>query len=90
MRSNDSRPSKKKPTRRRGGDSPWKGVCLGSLCAALALLALSALLKGQSANPRGSTGFVMLDGLLALAELLSWVMAGVGGIGWMLTRSASR
>ena len=30
--------------------------------------------------------FKIVDGLLALGELISWVMVGVGGIGWILSR----
>jgi hypothetical protein len=36
----------------------------------------------------GGTGdaFKIMDGLLALGELGSWVLVGVGAIGWVLTR----
>ena len=29
---------------------------------------------------------MIVDGLLALGELTSWVMVGLGGIGWILSR----
>jgi hypothetical protein len=30
--------------------------------------------------------FVIMVALLAFSELISWVMVGVGGIGWILCR----
>ena len=32
---------------------------------------------------------IILNGLLALAELICWTLAGVGGIGWIMTRQRS-
>jgi uncharacterized membrane protein YciS (DUF1049 family) len=68
--------------------SPWRegfrAACLLSLVFAISLMLISRTI------PRGNTEqasplFLMADGLLALAELLSWLAVGLCGIAWMLS-----
>ena len=66
--------------------SLWKGVCLGSLCTAGILYATSWVFSIYGQRSGDTSWFKIVDGLLALGELISWVMVGVGGIGWILSR----
>ena len=64
----------------------WKRVCLGSLCSAAILLAMGRAFSVYSQHSRDAFWFIIVAGLIALGELVSWVMVGVGGIGWILGR----
>jgi hypothetical protein len=44
------------------------------------------VVANSAANSTDSRWFTILDGLLALGELASWTMVGIGGIGWIISR----
>jgi hypothetical protein len=64
----------------------WKGGCIGSLCMAVILVVSGKLVALLARNSTDTSWFLNLDGLLALGELVSWTMAGIGGIGWIVSR----
>lgn len=66
--------------------SRWKRVCLISLCTAGIFLVIGKVVAISAENSTGGSWFKILDGLLALGELASWTMVGVGGIGWVMSR----
>lgn len=69
-----------------GWRSTWKWICLGSLGLAGILFAASKVFEGHNQESADLPWFKIASGLLALGELLSWAMAGIGGIGWALAR----
>ena len=66
--------------------SLWKRICLASLCLAIVFLGLGKLLAASAKSSPPAARFLILDGSLALGELVGWTMVGVGGIGWILSR----
>ncbi|MHB8956698.1 MAG: hypothetical protein ACYC4U_27365 [Pirellulaceae bacterium] len=66
--------------------SRWKRVCVVSLCVALLLHGLSKAVTIWAGDFTNSDWFKIANGLLALGELIGWTMAGVGGIGWVISR----
>ena len=42
-------------------------------------------LRGADPEPQGDL-FLMLDGLLALFEVSLWVVVGISGIAWVMSR----
>lgn len=64
----------------------WKRICLVSFCTALFLLVIAKLVAALARNSGDTYWFLILDGLLALGELVSWTMVCIGGIGWIVSR----
>jgi hypothetical protein len=64
----------------------WKRICLGSVCSTV-IFELISYYYDTSIND-ATTGdlFIITRGLLAFGVLVSSVMIGVGGIGWILSR----
>jgi hypothetical protein len=52
-------------------------------------MATGKLIRIYGRGAIDARGLLILDGLLALGELVSWTMIGVGGIGWFLNRRRS-
>ena len=73
----------------------WRLVFSGMCIAGLLLSGYLALLRSYRVEPRNQREGVMADiqlklnGVLALSELICWTMAGVGAIGWIITRQPS-
>jgi hypothetical protein len=65
----------------------WKGVCIGNVGFAVGLWIISGALLSYRQSAQPSPLFLLLDGLLALAELLCLVMAGIADLGWIICRS---
>ena len=66
--------------------SRWRRVCLGGLCSAGVFLAASQILTNYGRQSTQDSLFTIANGLLALGELTSWMMVGVGAIGWITCR----
>lgn len=66
--------------------SYWKLVCLASLAVAIVLRVISESVAVLLREASGSDWFKIANGLLALIELTCWTTAGIGGIGWVLSR----
>lgn len=69
--------------------SLWKQVCLASLWTSGLFLVASKVLEISARNSTDDAWFKILAGFLALGELVSWTMIGLGGIGWIITRRRS-
>lgn len=73
----------------------WRLVFSGMCIVGLLLGGYLALLRSFWDDPRNQREGVMADiqlklnGVLALSELICWTMAGVGAIGWIMTRQPS-
>ena len=71
--------------------SPWRRrfriACLLSLGFAVSLMLISRAIPRGNAHEAPPL-LLILDGLLGLAELLSWVAAVLCGIGWALILAA--
>ena len=68
-----------------GWRTVWMWICLGSIMLAIALLFFGKLLAAANPPPH-SDAFLILDGFLAFVELSLWVVAGLSGIGWVVSR----
>ena len=66
--------------------SLWRRICLGSVCSVGTFVAASWFYEHRHPNATGGDLYTIIRGLLALGELVSWVMVAVGGIGWILSR----
>jgi hypothetical protein len=64
----------------------WKRVCLVSLGVVGVVHAMSRAFATYGQHSRDTSWFKIVDGLFALGELISWVLVGVGGIGWIFSR----
>ena len=64
----------------------WKRACIASLCFAgiLFLAAKTLVIVADGSNE--TAWFLVVDGLIALGELVAITLAGICGIGWALSR----
>jgi hypothetical protein len=63
----------------------WKRICLGSLCSALIFMAFSSLFADYGKHYLEPQLLIIIKGLIALFELISLTMIGIGGIGWIVS-----
>ena len=64
----------------------WKRVCLACLGMAVIFHLIGAIVANSAKGSIEDYRSTILLGLLALGELVSWTMFGVGGIGWIICR----
>src|SRR5262249_50780126 len=64
----------------------WRRVCLGSVCATGVFAVTNNVFRAYAQGFLNSHWFIIVDGLLALCELVSWTMIGLAGIGWIISR----
>lgn len=64
----------------------WKWVCVGSACLALVLLMISGALSSARGRAQPSSLFLVLDGLLALFQIIAIAVTCVAAIGWVFCR----
>lgn len=68
----------------------WKGLCIGSFGLAVVLLLISGALSFYRHRAEPSPLFLVLDGILALVELLCWATVGISAIGWIICHSTGK
>jgi hypothetical protein len=67
----------------------WRIACLACLCLASIFVTADLLLWAVAPDAVQAPWFMILRGLDALGTLLSLTLAGIGGIGWVMSpRSA--
>ena len=69
----------------------FSGMCIAGLLLGGYLVVLRSNVVASRRHRHEDIGDIriILNGLLALAELICWTLAGVGGIGWIMTRQRS-
>src|SRR4051812_46838113 len=65
----------------------WKRACIGSACFAVMLLMISGVLAPVRNSPPPSNLVLVIDGLIALFQLIWMTLACISAIGWVICRS---